>query len=377
MKIKMLFVFIICSKVCFAQPELIGVAEISGTASDLSGQSNKLENGEPHDRLGGFSALEYTGVGNRYVALPDRGPDDGATGYVCRYQTLDILIGDKITTNIIKTTLLKDSTGSPFTGSSRVYSHRLDPEGFRFTSDGSFFLSDEYGPLLIHFSKDGKEITRIPLPKHLLIINLGPSKNAENFHNKVGRSGNKGMEGLAISADGKVLTGIMQHVLLQDGEREGREKPKGVNCRIVQIDLEGKQSEYVYQLDDVGNGLNEIVAVNDTEFLVIERDGEIGSDAKFKKIMKIDISNATNVIDIHSLPAYNLPDSIQPVEKEEFIDFLNPAFKLSAKQIPEKLEGLTWGPTLPNGKRALLVSSDNDFEADIPSLIYVFGVDND
>ena len=223
MKLKMLFVFIICSKVCFAQPELICVAEISGTASDLSGQSNKLENGEPHDRLGGFSALEYTGVGNRYVALPDRGPDDGATGYVCRYQTLDILIGDKITTNILKTTLLKDSTGSPFTGSSTVYSHRLDPEGFRFTSDGSFFLSDEYGPLLIHFSKDGKEITRIPLPKHLLITNPGPSKKAENFHNKVGRSGNKGMEGLAISADGKVLTGIMQHVLLQDGERKDGE----------------------------------------------------------------------------------------------------------------------------------------------------------
>ena len=60
MKLKMLFVFIICSKVCFAQPELIGVAEISGTASDLSGQSNKLENGEPHDRLGGYSDLEYT-----------------------------------------------------------------------------------------------------------------------------------------------------------------------------------------------------------------------------------------------------------------------------------------------------------------------------
>ena len=169
----------------------------------------------------------------------------------------------------------------------------------------------------------------------------------------------------------------MQHVLLQDGEREGGEIPKGVNCRIVQIDLEGKQSEYVYQLDDVGNGLNEIVAVNDTEFLVIERDGEIGSDAKFKKIMKIDISNATNVIDIDSLPAYNLPNSIRPVEKEEFIDFLNPTFKLSPKQIPEKLEGLTWGPTLPDGRRSLLISSDNDFEAGIPSLIYVFGVDND
>ena len=127
----------------------------------------------------------------------------------------------------------------------------------------------------------------------------------------------------------------------------------------------------------MGNGLNEIVAVNDTEFLVIERDGEIGSDAKFKKIMKIDTSNATNVIDIDSLPVYNLPDSIQPVEKEEFIDFLNPAFNLSPRQIPEKLEGLTWGPMLPDGRRSLLISSDNDFEADIPSLIYVFGVDND
>ena len=72
--------------------EYLGTAEISGDRVDRSGLSNNLENGEPHSRLGGISALEYTGKGSLYIALPDRGPDDGATGYACRFHLLDITV---------------------------------------------------------------------------------------------------------------------------------------------------------------------------------------------------------------------------------------------------------------------------------------------
>ena len=49
--------------------EFIGTASIPGDASDLSGDAALLENGEPRNRLGGFSALDFSGKGNIYAAL--------------------------------------------------------------------------------------------------------------------------------------------------------------------------------------------------------------------------------------------------------------------------------------------------------------------
>lgn len=368
--------------------QLVGIADFPGTATDLSGQADQLENGEPHNRLGGFSALEYSGNGNRYVALPDRGPDDGATGYLCRVQYLDIQIDPAstpaVTMSLVESKMLTDSAGRRFTGASTAFvatedhAERLDPEGFRFSRDGSFFVSDEYGPQLIRFSASGAEQERFTLPEHLTATIPAATKPEENLANVKGRSSNKGMEGLAISADGKTLYGIMQHVLLQDGEREPGGIPTGVNCRLVQVDIEsGAVREFVYQLDAPTNGLNEIVAVGRDEFLVIERDGKIGAEAAFKKIMKISVAGATEVQRMRQLPPGELPESIQPVSKEVFIDFLDPRFQLTPAQLPEKLEGLTTGPSLPDGRRTLLVSSDNDFNADAPSLIYVFAIPAD
>ena len=81
-----LLVFEIFESQCEAQDvALIGRTSISATATDLSGETDKQENGTPQNRLGGHgSGIAWLGTGNRYVMLPDRGPDDGATSYRCR-----------------------------------------------------------------------------------------------------------------------------------------------------------------------------------------------------------------------------------------------------------------------------------------------------
>lgn len=369
----------------FASVQLIGITQIAGTARDRSGQQDKLINGVPHNRLGGFSALEYSGVGHRYVALPDRGPDDGATGYRCRFHVLDIAVSldesPAVTVKLIETVALTNEQRLPFTGDATAFSAtathagRLDPEGLRIHSSGHFFLSDEYGPQLLEFDAEGRVQRRFRLPEHLTIRHPADSKDAENALNQSGRASNKGMEGLALSPDGSQLYGLMQHVLLQDGVRDEQGRPVGRNCRIVQVDVTtGAIREFVYQLDAPTNGLNEILAINNEEFLVIERDGVPGKCAKFKKIMKISLAGATSVHDLDQLPL-ELPKSIRPVAKEVLIDFLSPEFSLSAEQIPEKLEGLTFGPRLADGRVSLVVASDNDFIETSPSLIYVFGLD--
>ena len=71
--------------------QLLGKTVIPGTASDLSGMKNILEDKSPNNRLGGFgSAIAYTGQGNKYLLLPDRGPGDGANSYSCRFHLAEI-----------------------------------------------------------------------------------------------------------------------------------------------------------------------------------------------------------------------------------------------------------------------------------------------
>lgn len=364
--------------------QLIGIGQFDGQATDLSGQQDQLENGEPHNRLGGFSAIEYSGVGHRYAALSDRGPDDGSTGYLCRYHLLDISVepgaAHPVKLQLVDTKLFNDAEGRPFTGSSaaiQVTSQcgcRLDPEGFRFARNGGFFVSDEYGPQLVEFSAKGKEVRRFGLPAHLQVQHPCQDSSQEIRTNQTGRSSNRGMEGLALSVDGRFLYGTMQSTLLQDAPRGEHGYSVGVNCRIVKIEVAtGDVKEYVYQLDSPTNGLNEIVAMGDDQFLVIERDGKVGQSAAYKRIMKIDLAGATEVQDMDQLP-HDLPESIHPVCKETFIDFLSPEFKLPPESVPEKLEGLTFGEPLADGRQTIIVASDNDFEAAIPSLIYVFGL---
>ena len=76
------------------------------------------------------------------------------------------------------------------------------------------------------------------------------------------------------------------------------------------------------------------------------------------------------------LPHGELPKTIVPVQRREFLDFLDPRWKLAGDRMPEKIEGLTFGPTLPDGRRTLLISTDNDFESASPSFIWVFATSN-
>lgn len=58
---------------------------------------------------------------------------------------------------------------------------------------------------------------------------------------------------------------------------------------------------------------------------------------------------------------------------------LKDVYKVSATQtikdvIAEKMEGLAWGPDLPDGRHVLYVISDNDLNPDIATQIYAFAI---
>lgn len=123
---------------------MVGVGTVPGTAADgLLLDPVTLEDSTPHDRMGGFgSGLTDTGIGTRYVAVPDRGPADGTISYRDRYYLLDIVVAPgavaPVSVSLVKATPLTNESGATFTGSSSAFdatnspaSLRLDPEGIR------------------------------------------------------------------------------------------------------------------------------------------------------------------------------------------------------------------------------------------------------
>jgi len=162
--------------------------------------------------------------------------------------------------------------------------HGLDTEGLVALPDGTFWVSDEYGPFLVHFDASGKELERLSpfdgsLPQELAL-----------------RNANQGMEGLTITPDGSTLVGVMQSALKAPG-LEGKAKAVPIT-RIVTVDMATKAvAEYLYPLANPQKskvGVSEITALSDTKFLVAERDGALQPEGN-KKIYVADIAGATDV----------------------------------------------------------------------------------
>lgn len=361
-----------------AQLKLVGKTTIAGNSKDLSGLSNTLVNGTPHNQFGGVSGMTYANEGNRFLLLPDRGPIDGGTEYRCRFHEVDIQLDPvtgKLNTQLITTTMLRDKQGNAFTGSLNaikptVDGHplRLDPEGICVSPKGTIFISDEYGPQIYEFSRKGQLIRSIKVPSRFHVSQPHANPDEELKINQKGRVPNKGFEGLAITPDGKRLLAILQAPLIQDGGSDA------TNVRLLEVDLETEKSrEFLYIQAKGKISLSEIVALNNNQFLVIERDSLGGKEAKVKNIFRIDLTNATDISSMDSLPADGIPTGVTPVEKTLLVDLLDPTLGL-VDTFPDKVEGLALGPVLANGSRMLYVASDNDFQADKPTHIWAFSI---
>jgi hypothetical protein len=284
-----------------------------------------------------------------------------------------------VTAILRDTVLLADEAGRPFVGLSSAFdaarpsaSLRLDPEGVRVGRTGTVFLSDEYGPYLYEFDLRGKRLRSLPVPARFLIANPRAREDEEIAANTSGRVTNKGMEGLAITPDGGKLLGALQSPLLQDGGRQG------VNVRLLEIDVKsGASREFLYPLAAAGLVVSEVLAVNDHEFLVLERDSKRGAEARVKKIFRIDLEGATDIKDREKLPKDAVPEGVVPVRKALFLDLLEPRLGLAGADFPAKIEGLAFGPDLPDGRHLLIVTNDNDHTPTVPTWVWAFAVDKD
>ena len=240
------------------------------------------------------------------------------------------------------------------------------------------FVSDEYGPYVYQFDRTtGSRIRSYTLPGNLDVANLNPVGNTETAANTSGRVANKGMEGLAITPDGKTLVGVIQAPLIQDAAVSATKKL----LRIVTIDVaSGATHEYGYLLT-TGSGVSEITAINDHEFLIDERDGKglgDGSTAVAKTLYKIDLTGAVDITNLRGAAAANAA-----VGKSSFLDVvaLLGANGITPDNVPSKIEGLAFGDDIDVSgtlEHTLWIANDNDFVPSTsgPNTFYVVGVTN-
>ena len=301
----------------------------------------------------------------------------------------------------------------PRQSSTWPFNARFDTEGLRVSNDGrSVFISDEYGPYVYQFDRvTGQRVRFFTLPPAFAVAHPNTTTASETGTggtalNTVGRVANKGAEGLAITPDGRTLVVALQSPLIQDGGTSGNYGTSGIPyTRMVTIDIASGRvtHQYAYPLTTVkGSAISELLAVNDHQFLVDERDAtgfetavDDNSPPKEKTLYEIDLTGATDVSNIADLRT----GTFTPVTKstKPFLDIVAvlASAGIDTATIPSKLEGITFGPDVEFNDRTqhtLYLTNDNDFvsyvakdagssanvlaPADNPNRIFVFAFED-
>ena len=313
--------------VTFVNKGLVGAGRVDAATRDKLGET-----------FGSLSGTLY--------ALPDRGYTKAGvtTNYRPRRQKFSVTFRpdtsgsskqDQIAFTLTETLLLAELNGVSLTGmdpSATTAGTRagfptlpqafnsgisLDAEGLAILTDGTFFVSDEYGPYLYRFSAEGTMQSAIRPPEALV-----PKRNNQDSFSSdspaagqpaaspsqpsTGRANNKGLEGLSLSADGRTLYALMQAATRQDtGSGLSR------NARMLRYDVTNPAApvftgEWVLPLPLYTDGgsqqvaeAHELVALDTRRFLVLAHDGNgrgsTTTKSLYRAILIYDIGNATNI----------------------------------------------------------------------------------
>jgi len=222
--------------------------------------------------------------------------------------------------------------------------HGVDTEGIAMDRDGNLWISDEYGPFILHVDPQGHVLKRYApgdgLPKII-----------------AWRQPNRGMEGVTVAPSGKVY-GIIQSTL----DVDGRTRNKALFLRLVELDpATGRTRQFAYPVDAdayprLGDTkIGDLTAIDDTHFALIDQ-GKMRNGKMRNVIYVIDISGADDISNRLTLDGSPLEyadahelASIHMIRKQRVLDLRDLGWQ------PDKAEGLA---LIPEG---FAVTNDNDF----------------
>lgn len=355
-------------------PAFVNALVLDGELVDASGGVTVNDG-----RLGYFSDLYYDPQSGHWWALSDRGPGGGTMPYETRVHRIDLDVdpvsGAISNPRILETLILRRGL-APLNGLAPAVGAAVgtafDPEGIVVDPrTGHLYVSDEYGPSVYQFNRYGQKVRTFRVPGQLLPRNhaTGAINASSDAGNDAGKRNNRGFEGLAISPDGNRLYAMLQSAMLDEGGADG------TWVRIVEFDTGTARAlaQYAYRLEgsSQGRGISALVALNQHEFLVLERNNRgLGVDANVvgpnKKVFRIDLRGATDVSSIR-LTAADVAFTAVTKSTTPWLDLALPSTLASPSLAalggvsPEKWEGLAVGPQLADGSYLVVAGTDNDY----------------
>jgi hypothetical protein len=156
-----------------------------------------------------------------------------------------------------------------------------DPESLVAMPDDTFWVGDELGPWLLHFSVDGELLAPpVELPDavysvdHPLVVGRGATAKVEH---------SRGFEAMDLAGDNKTLVAILEAPVAGDPAR---------HLRVQRYDTAAGKwlpATLIYELDPDTLSVTDMSRIDGNRFVVIERDDQQGDAARAKRVYSIDL----------------------------------------------------------------------------------------
>lgn len=325
--------------------------------------------------IGGLSSIDYDAARDLYYIVCD----DPSSKGPARYYTASISLNEKgiDSVSILNVTPLLNSNGQTFPDITKDRRHSVDVEAMRYdakrdeliwSSEGQRYMVDSVAledPAIYIMNRDGhyKDSFLLPSNMHIVLEEKGPR------HNGV-------FEGISFDKDYSHVFISVEEPLFEDGHLAAGGDTTGW-IRILKFNRKLKQcvAQYAYQIDAVPypadppgafkvNGVSDILYLGNDKFIVMERaysTGRIPSD------IRLYIADAKGAEDITTHTLESDPPK-KPITKKLLLD-MN-----TLGQHIDNVEGVTFGPLLPNGHKTLLFVTDDNFFSHQKTQFFLFEV---
>lgn len=371
-------IFIVCACFVFctgitAQKKITGIRSLK-LIGEYDVPYNQPFNGTT---IGGLSGIDYDSRSGIYHMICD---DRSAINPV-RYYSAKVFFTEKKIDSVVfvKVTTLLQPDGTAYPNSKQDPLHTPDPEALRYnpvtkqmiwTSEGERIVRGKdtilENPAITIISPDGKFIDSFPLPENLRMhaTEKGPRQNGV-------------LEGLSFANHYQTVYVNVEEPLYEDGPR-AETTNNNPWIRIYRFDIATRKNtaQYAYKLDPIAypaipadafkiNGIPDILSVGDDKLIVLERSFSTGRLPCTIKIFMADMKGASDIKNNSSL--IRTP-AAKPVKKKLLLNMD------SLGRYVDNVEGVTFGPVLPNGHRTLVLVADNNFLSFEKTQFFVFEI---
>ncbi len=326
--------------------------------------------------VGGLSGIDYDAAKDLYYLISD----DRSEKNPARFYTAKIFLTQNGIDSLVFTDVknLLQPNGHVYPDNKKDRFNVPDPESIRFnpktgnlvwSSEGERIVKEKgtilVNPSILIIKTDGRYLDSFILPANLNMqaIAMGPRRNGA-------------LEGMSFADDFKTLYVSVEEPLYEDGPQADVIENDAF-IRIIKFNSASRKAvaQYAYRLDPVAykaipesafkiNGVPEILSLGNNKLLVIERSFSMGRLPSTIKVFIADLNGASDI----SLMELKGNKEFVPATKKLLLNMDDLGI------YTDNIEGVTFGPLLPNGHKTLLFVADNNFNAFEKAQVLLFEV---